>query len=175
MRSADALGCGGFPVVTDPAECRRIALEGWNAYNEAFDPYDHDTYTRMSRPQPGDLVLETTTAFRWLGDEQIAPGEALGWLIRSDDDEHVLRPIFWTEGEFTWHNARFIALGPSKPKDPEGEPKRRGDKKVSLELWERGDGSYAVWRQGTGYLADTEVQALTERMSGHHPRKEDRG
>ena len=71
-------------------------------------------FERMRNPLPGDLVLETTTAFRWMGNDRLAPGEALGWLLRIEEEEggkvYVLRPIYQEDGEFNWQNASFIRV-----------------------------------------------------------------
>jgi hypothetical protein len=94
--------------VSDPAECRRLALAAWQAHGEAVKT--GRGLTEMNDPQPGDLVLEISTAFRWIGRENVAPGEALGWLLRVEDDVHVVRPIFWPVGEFEWSNCKFIVV-----------------------------------------------------------------
>lgn len=104
------------PVIADAAECRRIALAAWDDHRRAVESRgDGDAFTRMRDPQPGDLVLELSTAFRWLGNDRLAPGEALGWLLRIEPDEtygkaYVLRPVYEPDGEFTWTNASFITV-----------------------------------------------------------------
>lgn len=108
-------------AVTDPAECRRIgvaAYEAW-AYGE-YEPYE---------PKPGDLVLEVTTSFRWVGNEMVAPGEALGWLIRTEPDKqwgtaYILRPIYEpNDVEFRWANCKFIPadLAHASPRNQQPE------------------------------------------------------
>lgn len=99
-------------AVTDAAECRCIGIEAWETYSRAIvdrRPLD------MDKIGVGDLVLEITTAFRWLGNPMAAPGEALGWLLRVEEGEstydrtYVLRPIYEPPGvEFSWSNAKFI-------------------------------------------------------------------
>jgi hypothetical protein len=103
-------------VIDDAAECRRIAVDAMDRYRTTLKT--GVGFERMSTPQAGDLVLETTTAFRWLGHDRTAPGEALGWLLRVEEDAssspyHALwwlRPVFWTEGEFAWKNCNFIVV-----------------------------------------------------------------
>lgn len=106
-------------AVTDAAECRRIGVAAYEAWRNA--PVTTLTY----EPKPGDLVLEVSTAFRWIAGA--APGEALGWLIRTEHDEkwgtaYVLRPIFEPNGvEFKWANCKFIpaslAASPDTPEE----------------------------------------------------------
>jgi hypothetical protein len=63
---------------------RLIALNGYAAYRNAMAvprTTIGDAFHRAIHPQPGDLVLEKTTVFRWAG-EDTSPGPALGYLLR---------------------------------------------------------------------------------------------
>jgi hypothetical protein len=112
------------PVVADAGDCRAIGLAAWEAYSAAVDGLG-TAFERMWNPEPGDLVLEVTTAFRWLRIAGLAPGEALGWLLRVEGDEYVVRPIYQADGEFRWANAKMIRVDPSLL--PQGQNDERED------------------------------------------------
>lgn len=102
---------------------------------------------RIRHPQPGDLVLEETTAARRLAEETF-DSSGLGWLIREvrepvwsedewDEDEREMerpRPysecpterVFYVDrldggGEIRWRDASFIAIPPMLSREWLGE------------------------------------------------------
>jgi hypothetical protein len=119
----------------EPHELARlVAINGYAAWSATLvgdpAPSVRALYDRMRDPQPGDLVLETSTGYR----EPWDPG-ALGYLDRvvmepamspeqwaegADEGEPLpyeqiwyVRPFVPTEDgkwEVRWHNASFIAL-----------------------------------------------------------------
>lgn len=66
---------------------RLIALAGYTAYtnclaHDQHSPVIRDFFKRTTNPEPGDLVLETTTFWGWSRHETATPGAALGFLLR---------------------------------------------------------------------------------------------
>ncbi len=84
---------------------------------------------RITNPEPGDLVLETSTIYKWAKDSEQAPlaqYPALGVLLRKTrepfpgkeedadpvtyEDVWYLRPIDGSVSEYRWTNANFIQV-----------------------------------------------------------------
>lgn len=130
------------------AELRRlIACNAYAAYLNTLvgnpAPRIAEEGERTRAPQPGDVVLETSTIWRWHDD----PGPALGVLLRDvrepiysreefdamhaegdywdnpDEDYEILpteqifyvRPLDGSVEEFRWHNATFIRVHSEMP------------------------------------------------------------
>lgn len=87
-----------FAAVTDAFACRLIALNGYVAWSNTLvgdpAPKISEQFQRSNDPRPGDLVLETTTIFRWLPHVNVGPGVALGWLISKEDEPIMSREDF---------------------------------------------------------------------------------
>lgn len=121
-----------------------VAVNGYMAYRHTLGrpaPADiQRAFKQADNPQPGDLVLETSTAWSWLKSGQ-SPGPALGILLRitqelvvyeevdlddfeSDHEGEVkkshkpslyenvfyIAPLDESRSEYRWTNAHFIAL-----------------------------------------------------------------
>jgi hypothetical protein len=68
---------------------RLISLAGYTAYSNCLasdqhSPVIRDFFKRATNPQPGDLVLETSTFFTWSRNKDAIPGASLGYLLRED-------------------------------------------------------------------------------------------
>jgi hypothetical protein len=87
-----------YPVVTDVYACRLIALNGYMAWSNTLvgnqAPAIAEQFKRSNEPQVGDLVLETSTAFRWMRHENVGPGVALGFLLRDVREPIMSREDF---------------------------------------------------------------------------------
>ena len=107
--------------VTPVSETNRVWNLGYALYRAALNntPNGHALYARMSKPVPGDLVIEVTHR----GDDH---SEAVGWLKdvrmvdRFDPDEPEPREVWQEEqtfierfdgaGELSWSNCVFVAV-----------------------------------------------------------------
>lgn len=97
-----------------------IAVNGYMAYRHTLGrpaPADiQRAFKQADNPQPGDLVLETSTAWSWLKSGQ-SPGPALGILLRVSQEL-----VVYEEAEDD----------PDSELDQEGDVKKRSSHKPSL-------------------------------------------
>lgn len=85
-------------TVTDVELRRLVAVNGYAAYLNTVvgkpAPRVQVEFERSSNPEPGDLVLETTSSWLWANHESVDPGAALGILLRSGREPIMNRHDF---------------------------------------------------------------------------------
>jgi hypothetical protein len=101
-----------------PEESYLVAIAGYELYRAATFTGGHPTpmtaelAERMSKPRPGDLVLEVSTLAglrpdRWDPDRV---GRLVSVTGRDPDIRYVVAPLHDPGREQGWQNATFIAL-----------------------------------------------------------------
>ena len=113
---------------------RLLAINAYAAYMNALahhGPAIREQWERSDKPQPGDVVLETSTIWRWARHGQDATRAAypeIGILLRIAEEPfpreegelepddgaretvHYIRPLDGSAREHRWTNARFIRV-----------------------------------------------------------------
>lgn len=102
-----------MPYQPDLARILAVTLDSlWRlALASHATPFGEALFERMSNPQVGDLVLETTSMHRrpW-------PYESLGVLKAIDDDVWSVQVLVLPSNVCKWSNASFIAAPTDEPR-----------------------------------------------------------
>lgn len=106
--------------MTYEAQLRRMvataADTAWTLALMCRTPMGKELLERMRNPRPGDVVLETSTVWRWRRDPEGEPGDALGTLVRRVGSEWTSNYLVLPHGAPAdaepnwWENATFIAV-----------------------------------------------------------------